>query len=69
MAANETGSNRTTGNLMDELLEVVRKAYVEKHGEEPSEAFLENARQKIIRTAGKERRDEHREIYDALAQE
>jgi hypothetical protein len=42
---------------------------VEKHGEEPSEEFLENARQQIICEAGKARWDEHRGIYDPLAKE
>lgn len=69
MAANDGSSSPATASLMDELIEAVREEYVDEHGEEPPEEFLKNARKQIIRQAGKARRDEHREIYDALAKE
>lgn len=56
-------------NLMKEILGNVREIYVEEHGEEPPEEFIEEARQRIVQRVAKQNRDAHREIYDALADE
>lgn len=56
-------------NLMEELLEKVEKRYVEEHGDEPPEDFMEDARQWILKEVAQRNRDEHRDVYDALADE
>jgi len=61
--------NQTPTNRMKDLLEELREHYVEENGEEPSEEFMQNARKQILRGAAKKSRDDHREIYDALADE
>lgn len=60
---------RDSGNLMDELLGKVEEKYVEEHGEDPPEEFMEDARQWILKEVAQRNRDEHRDIYDALADE
>ncbi|NEU58758.1 hypothetical protein [Halorussus sp. MSC15.2] len=67
MATKDSESSPT--NLMEKVLDTVREEYIEEHGEEPSEEFLQNARKKILRERAKKSRDDHREIYDALADE
>lgn len=56
-------------NLFDELLEQFRAKYVEEHGEEPPEEIIDEARTALLSEIAREKRDEHREIYDALAKE
>lgn len=60
---------RTEGNFLQEALGRIRERYVEEYGEEPSDEFMEEARRKIILEVARQDRDEHREIYDALAEE
>lgn len=60
---------RRPENQMDKALRKVRELYIEEQGEEPSEEFMKDARQRILREAAKQSRDDHREIYDALADE
>lgn len=67
MAAEEDAPGPADGNLLDELLARTREQYVEEHGEEPPEDFLEEAREMILRQLAKKGRDEHRDVYDALA--
>jgi hypothetical protein len=69
MAADETASGGAQSNLLEELLEDVRERYVEEHGEEPPAEFMRDARQDILRSLAKKGRDEHRDVYDALADE
>lgn len=56
-------------NQMKKVLQKIREMYVEKEGEEPSEDFMQEARTEIIRRAAKKNRDDHRDVYDALADE
>lgn len=56
-------------NRMEETLQKIREEYVEEHGQEPSEEFLEQAELEIVRRVAKADRDAHREIYDKLANE
>ena len=60
---------RTKGSFLQEALGRIRERYVKEHGEEPSDEFMEEARRKIILEVARQDRDEHREIYDALAEE
>jgi hypothetical protein len=69
MAAEENSPGPDGGNLLDELLAQAREQYVEEHGEEPPDEFLEEARTRILRRLAKKGRDEHRDVYDALAEE
>ena len=69
MAADETASGGARYNLLEKLLDDVRKRYIEEHGEEPPEEIMRDARQEILRTLAKRGRDEHRDVYDALADE
>lgn len=69
MAAEEDFPEHGDGNLLEELLARTRERYVEEHGEEPPEDFLEDARAMILRRLAKKGRDEHRDVYDALAEE
>lgn len=69
MAVERTNSDRPPGNRMEELLEAVRDRYVRQHGEEPSKDYMEAARKEILRTSARKNRDEHRDVYDALADE
>jgi len=66
---NRQYENQKSTNRMEELLQKVRERYVEGNGQEPPKAFMESAREKILRDAAKKSRDDHREIYDALADE
>jgi len=52
-------------NLLAEVLMKVRQRY----REEPPEPFMKRARSEAVRRFAKERRDSHRENYDALAEE
>jgi len=61
--------NQKPTNRMEELLQKVRERYVEENDQEPPEAFMAQARNQILRDAAKKSRDDHREIYDALADE
>ncbi|PSP77087.1 hypothetical protein BRC81_10665 [Halobacteriales archaeon QS_1_68_20] len=56
-------------NLFDELLEQFRTRYAEEHGENPPEEVMEEARTALLREVAREKREEHRDIYDALARE
>lgn len=56
-------------NTLQRALDTVRERYVEEHGEEPSDEFMEEARRKIILGVARKDREEHRDIYDALADE
>jgi hypothetical protein len=56
-------------NTMERALDTIRKQYVEEHGEEPSDEFIEEARRRIILGVARQDREAHREIYDALADE
>ena len=56
-------------NRMAATLRQIREEYIEEHGEEPSEEFMEQAELEIVRRVGKADRDAHREIYDKLANE
>lgn len=56
-------------NLLEEMLETARKRYVEEEGEEPPADFMEEARKEILRRLARKGRDEHRDVYDALADE
>jgi death-on-curing family protein len=47
----------------------VREQYVEEHGEEPPEEFMRQARNEIVHGVASKDRDDHRDIYDALANE
>lgn len=69
MAAENDPSNPSRANLLDEMLERARDRYIEEHGEEPPEEFMNDARDTILRTLAKKGRDEHRDVYDALADE
>jgi hypothetical protein len=69
MAADRDGQANPPTNRLDEAVSVFREMYVESHGEEPSEELLEAARRQFVRAFAKKDRDEHREIYDALADE
>ncbi|MCU4741629.1 hypothetical protein OB955_22120 [Halobacteria archaeon AArc-m2/3/4] len=57
------------GNLLDTMLERAREQYVAEHGEEPPDELIADARESILRRLAKHKRDEHRDIYDALADE
>lgn len=56
-------------NLMEVLLSSVREKYIEEHGEEPSEEFMRQIRNEFIHGIASQDREEHRDIYDALANE
>jgi hypothetical protein len=62
-------SESSPANLMEKILDELREKYIEEHGEEPSEEFLQEARKEVLRNRAKKSRDDHREIYDALADE
>lgn len=55
--------------VLEVLLSAVREDYIEEHGEEPSEEFMHRARSEIVRNVASKDREDHREIYDALADE
>jgi len=54
---------------MDRFLESVSERYREEHGEAPPEEFLKRARSEIISRVASKDREQHRDIYDALADE
>jgi len=56
-------------NLMAQLLDAVRDRYIEEHGEEPPAEFMRRARNEIVHDLASHDREEHRDIYDALADE
>lgn len=56
-------------NLLEKLLERVREEYREEHGEDPPESFMEDARREAVLRIARHRRDSHRDVYDALADE
>lgn len=56
-------------NLLEEMLEETRRRYREQEGEEPPPEFMEKARTEILRRLARKSRDEHRDVYDALADE
>lgn len=68
MAVEDT-EDHSPRNLMASILESIREAYVEEHGEEPSEEFIRRARNEIVHNLASKERDEHRDIYEALAKE
>lgn len=61
--------DRRPENQMEKVLQRLRERYIEEEGEEPPEDFMQEARLEILRSAAKKNRDNHREIYDALADE
>lgn len=65
-AKDETPRSR---NLLQEMLERARERYVEENGEEPPEEFIEEARELLLRDLASRSREEHRDVYDALADE
>lgn len=69
MATGEQPADAPSEPLLETLLTQVREKYINEHGEEPPEEFEDEARKLIIRQLAKEGRDEHRDIYDALADE
>lgn len=69
MAAERDDSKKAQGNRLEELLCEARERYREENGEEPSEEYLEELRKEILRGLAKKGRDEHRDVYDALAEE
>ena len=69
MASGEDDPTTPQFNLLELLMDRVRERYREKHGEVPSDSFMEEARREALLQLAKERRDENREIYDALAGE
>jgi hypothetical protein len=69
MAADSRDTDDERRNLLEEALEETRERYRAERGEEPSEAFMEDARRLILRQLAKKGRDEHRDIYEKLAEE
>lgn len=69
MAAEDDVSDEIRGTHLEDLLEEARSRYVDEHGEEPPDAFMRDAREAILREIAKRGRDDHREVYDALADE
>lgn len=69
MAAEDEPRERPPANLLKRLLDRAREQYVEENGEEPPEAFMQDARELILRRLARTGRDEHRDVYDALADE
>jgi hypothetical protein len=69
MAAEESDTNEMSRNLLEEALEETRERYRDEHGDDPPAAFIEDAREMILRRLAKKGRDEHRDVYDALADE
>lgn len=69
MAAEDGTKEKSQANLLEEMLEQARKRYVEENGEEPPAEFMEEARELILRRLARSGRDEHRDVYDALADE
>ncbi|GAA0665099.1 hypothetical protein ACFQDG_09900 [Natronoarchaeum mannanilyticum] len=65
----EDNEDHPPKNLMVSILESIREAYVEEHGEEPPEEFMQRARNEIVHNFASKDRDEHRDIYEALAKE
>ena len=68
MAADGTG-DEFEGSFMERLLDSVESQYREEHGEDPPEEFLRRARSKIVQHVASKDREDHRGIYDALAEE
>ena len=66
-AENDAGA--VQGNLLEMMIERAREQYIEEHDEEPPEEFVRDARKTILRQLAKKGRDEHRDVYDALADE
>lgn len=56
-------------NVLEALLSAVREEYIDEHGEEPPEEFMRTARNEIVHGFASRDREEHREIYEALAKE
>jgi len=56
-------------NLLEEALEETRERYRDEHDDDPPTAFMQDARELILRRLAKKGRDEHRDVYDALADE
>ena len=69
MAAEDDAPENSPTNLLEVTLERAREQYIEVNDEEPPEEFMEDARELILRRLAKHGRDEHREVYDALADE
>lgn len=69
MAAEKNTPEDSPGNLLEEMLERARVEYIKANGEEPPEDFMEDARDLILRNLAREGRKEHRDIYEALAEE
>lgn len=67
MAAED--ETRESVNLLQQMLSRARERYVEENDEEPPEEFVEEAREVILRELASSGRDEHRDVYDALADE
>ncbi len=73
VASRNTGMSESDdeapADRMAAALEQIRRLYIKEHGEEPSEEFMEDAREELVRAVARDRRDAHREIYEALANE
>lgn len=67
MAASDEG--RESENLLEEMLDRARERYVEENAEDPPEEFMDEARELILRSLASSGRDEHRDVYEALADE
>lgn len=69
MVADDEMQEPSSGNLLDVTLERARERYIEENDEDPPEEFIDEARELILRKLAQRSRDEHREVYDALAGE
>lgn len=69
MSSDHTIEPSSPANLLDEMLAQFRSEYVKEHGEEPPKEVMVNMRMVLLKGAAREKREENREIYDALAKE
>ena len=65
----DKGREHPPKNVMETLLNSIRAQYIEIHDEEPPDEFMEHARNEIVHGLARKDREEHRDIYDALADE
>ena len=69
MSSDHTIEPSSPANLLDGMLAQFRSEYVKEHDEEPPEELMENMRLILLKRAARRKREENREIYDALAKE
>lgn len=69
MESDPDAGGEARGSPLERALKTVRRSYVEEHGEQPPEEFMEDARTQLVRLLAQRGRDEHRDVYDALADE